>query len=138
MMIHPSIKRSCLLSGMLADGGEGKRQEAKGKSPLYPCQISSSKRFLFRQELRVAFSQGPKRVYFSVVSLVDSLGFSRFFSGGPSSIDFIPPLKFLIAFPKPDPISGNRLAPKSTKTMARIMTSSCVPSPNKVPTSSFL
>lgn len=64
------------------------------------------------------------------------LGFSsdlsRFFSGVPSSTDLIPPLKFLMALPNPEPISGNRLAPKMRKTIARMTTSSCVPSPNNL------
>ena len=57
---------------------------------------------------------------------------SRFFSGVPSSTDLIPPLKFLMALPNPDPISGNRLAPKMRKMIARMITSSCVPSPNNL------
>ncbi len=61
-----------------------------------------------------------------------SSGLSRFFSEVPSSTDLIPPLKFLMARPKPDPISGNRLAPKMRKMIARMITSSCVPSPNNL------
>ena len=64
-------------------------------------------------------------------SLVSSFGFS----GVPSSSDLTPPLKFLMALPSPDPISGSRLAPKIRKTMARMMISSWDPIPNNFVTS---
>jgi hypothetical protein len=40
-----------------------------------------------------------------------------------------------MALPRPDPISGSFLAPKIRKTMARMITSSWVPNPNKFLTS---
>ena len=66
---------------------------------------------------------------------LESFASSFVFSEFPSSIDLTPPLKFLIAFPSPDPISGSFLAPKIRKTIARMITSSWVPSPNKSLTS---
>ena len=66
----------------------------------------------------------------------ESFGSSLVFSAEFSSIDFTPPLKFLMAFPSPDPISGRRFAPKMRKIIARMMTSSWVPNPNNSLTSS--
>src|SRR5262245_32422385 len=43
-----------------------------------------------------------------------------------------PDLKFLIAFPTPDPSSGRRRAPNSTSTIARMINSSLAPIPNKL------
>ncbi len=54
----------------------------------------------------------------------ESFGSSLGFSAELSSMDFTPPLKFLMAFPSPDPISGRRFAPKMRKIIARIMISS--------------
>ena len=105
------------LGKMIGPLNEKLRRRRVGRKRSSTRRRETSKRRLLRRD-QAGF--GPPE------SLVSSLGFSDALS----SMDFTPPLKFLMAFPSPDPISGRRLAPKIRKTMARMITSSCVPNPN--------